>query len=300
RMQSRRAWLLLLVLAVSTSELSKLAWSRWLNDGYGYWWVTLSGFSVGNGGSGGVLLEASSSLIVVLVVVDLFFEAIARSCSLGERASNPLLGITVLAICTLCVVDLSLHVGAGGARVSLPLVLFALSESGYVWHMVRPWIGIVVVCALASLASVLLLAPAFLRCLRKLAPKRRTPLLVKLALAAVCSRFLWVQMQTSEGVGPDMLSQLGADALALLRGSLLPTPLRAALESHRSERAVVSSSPRIFPPVLLFHWEAGKDTLLSKTNASATPYLRRLVERPDVVAGSATVSMPITLKSAWE
>lgn len=37
----------------------------------------------------------------------------------------------VLLLGTLCTADLALAVGAGGARVSLPLVLFAVTECGY-------------------------------------------------------------------------------------------------------------------------------------------------------------------------
>ena len=37
-----------------------------------------------------------------------------------------------MVLCMLGTADLALNVGAGGARVSLPLVLFAVTEFGYV------------------------------------------------------------------------------------------------------------------------------------------------------------------------
>ena len=57
----------------------------------------------------------------------------------------------------------------------------------------------------------------------------------------------------------------------------------------------------IFPPLLIFHWEAGADILLdSGPVANATPFLHHTLARPDVFAGSAIASVPVTLKTAWE
>ncbi len=57
----------------------------------------------------------------------------------------------------------------------------------------------------------------------------------------------------------------------------------------------------IFPPLLIFHWEAGADILLdSGPIANATPFLHHTLARPDVFAGSAIASVPVTLKTAWE
>ena len=55
-----------------------------------------------------------------------------------------------------------------------------------------------------------------------------------------------------------------------------------------------------FPPLLVFHWEAGADLLLEAEMANATPFLHETLARPDVFAGSAIASVPVTLKTAWE
>ena len=57
---------------------------------------------------------------------------------------------------------------------------------------------------------------------------------------------------------------------------------------------------RDFPPLLIFHWEAGADVLLDLDGPVATPFLHQMLSRPDVFAGSAIASVPVTLKTAWE
>eukprot|EP00435_Cladocopium_sp_Y103_P043966 s1417_g12.t1 len=65
-----------------------------------------------------------------------------------------------------------------------------------------------------------------------------------------------------------------------------------------------TAGARDFPPLLIFHWEAGADLLLDDLDggpvANATPFLHQTLSRPDVFAGSAIASVPVTLKTAWE
>ena len=65
-----------------------------------------------------------------------------------------------------------------------------------------------------------------------------------------------------------------------------------------------TAGARDFPPLLIFHWEAGADVLLDDLDggavANATPFLHQMLSRPDVFAGSAIASVPVTLKTAWE
>lgn len=284
-----------IAISVGATEAGKVAWSRWLNDGFGYWWVSSSGFSFfHNDGGHGQIIEAMLSLTLALVVLDLALEVGARM--FGRRLTQWAHAGTWLLLSLLGAADLALNIGAGGARVSLPLVLFAITECGYVFRMVLPWLHFVLASLVLMILLVVLLLPVLVR-LTRAAPECRVPWACKLAVGVYCGGALWRCRSASQGVGADLLSQLSSDALAMLTGTLLPEDSREVLASHGT---TFSTATTFFPPILLFHWEAGADILLDRSNASATPYLRRLVQRPDVFSGSAIAGVPVTLKTAWE
>ncbi|OLP89157.1 hypothetical protein AK812_SmicGene29400 [Symbiodinium microadriaticum] len=260
--------------------------------------------------------EAMLSLTLALVVLDLALE-VGETCSSEKlfmmvqvRAADET-GVRVelrwahagtwLLLSLLGAADLALNIGAGGARVSLPLVLFAITECGYVFRMVLPWLHFVLASLVLMILLVVLLLPVLVR-LTRAAPEWRVPWACKLAVGVYCGGALWRCRSASQGVGADLLSQLSSDALAMLTGTLLPVDSREALlascfsYSAAQRRNVTGTATTFFPPILLFHWEAGADILLDRSNASATPYLRR----PDVFSGSAIAGVPVTLKTAWE
>lgn len=93
--------------------------------------MSVNGFSFfHNEGGRGQILEAILSLTVALVVIDVAIQS--TSHTFGSRAAKSLHVALAMLFACLCISDLALAVGAGGARVSLPLVLFALTECGYV------------------------------------------------------------------------------------------------------------------------------------------------------------------------
>ncbi|CAJ1404654.1 unnamed protein product [Effrenium voratum] len=302
----RWCWQGLIAGTVATSELGKVAWSRWLNDGFGYWWVTTGGFSFFHNGERGQIIEALLSLTLALLVLDLGLDAVSQLC--GSRAARLCHVLSASSLALLSAADLALFVGAGGARVSLPLVLFALQESAYVFRMVRPWLHFVLAAsALLALPGILLLMAVRTRVKfhreaqseGKRKPRWRIPQTLKLSLGGYCGWALWQIRGESEGVGADLLSQLASDLGQMLYGQLLPSETREALSLH-STSLPAEGGPPVFPPLLIFHWEAGADVLLDAANGNATPYLQRLLKRPDVFSGSAVTGVPVTLKTAWE
>eukprot|EP00434_Breviolum_minutum_P004509 symbB.v1.2.003976.t1/scaffold170.1/size288889/22 len=292
----RRSVQAIIALTVRVSEVGKFWWGKYLHDGYGYWWVTATGFSLFDEGGADTRNEALWSLALALLAIDFGVQWIFHTC--GARTSKLVHVAVALLLGCLSIADLALTVGAGGARVSLPLVLFAITECGYVFRMVRPWLHYVVM-SLALLISLLVLLSPCLRQLGKVAAiPWRMPWVFKLALAIYCGQSIWNCRRRSEGVGSDMLSQLGSDAFAMMMGKCFPAESREALSSHGTAKMDGAS---IFPPLLIFHWEAGADILLdSGPIANATPFLHHTLARPDVFAGSAIASVPVTLKTAWE
>lgn len=292
----RRSVQAIIALTVRASEVGKFWWGKYLHDGYGYWWVTATGFSLFDEGGADTRNEALWSLALALLAIDFGVQWIFHTC--GARTSKLVHVAVALLLGCLSIADLALTVGAGGARVSLPLVLFAITECGYVFRMVRPWLHYVVM-SLALLISLLVLLSPCLRQLGKVAAiPWRMPWVFKLALAIYCGQSIWNCRRRSEGVGSDMLSQLGSDAFAMMMGKCFPAESREALSSHGTAKMDGAS---IFPPLLIFHWEAGADILLdSGPIANATPFLHHTLARPDVFAGSAIASVPVTLKTAWE
>lgn len=76
-----------IAISVGATEAGKVAWSRWLNDGFGYWWVSSSGFSFfHNDGGHGQIIEAMLSLTLALVVLDLALEVGARMLGVGSHS----------------------------------------------------------------------------------------------------------------------------------------------------------------------------------------------------------------------
>lgn len=292
-----RVLYILMASVVSANELGKLAWSRWQSQGFGYWWVAIGGFSVGEEGAGGVLLDALAALTVALVLFEVLLELIVelpagRSLAIGLHFTHASL------LAALSATDLALFVGAGGARVSLPLIMFALSETQYALHVVTPWLRVAAAALLLIAAVTAALGTAVAALVRRLAPSRRTPWLMKLGLLVFGLRRLWITGDRSrDGVGADLISQLSIDFKSMVYGNLFSAPLADTLEHNGVE---VDRRLAQYPPLLLYHWEAGSADLLYNQSSRAVPYLRRVADRADVVATQAVVSMPMTLKSAWE
>eukprot|EP00747_Dinoflagellata_sp_TGD_P093652 gnl/TRDRNA2_/TRDRNA2_165837_c1_seq2.p1 gnl/TRDRNA2_/TRDRNA2_165837_c1~~gnl/TRDRNA2_/TRDRNA2_165837_c1_seq2.p1 ORF type:complete len:454 (-),score=61.86 gnl/TRDRNA2_/TRDRNA2_165837_c1_seq2:25-1356(-) len=82
-------------------------------------------------------------------------------------------------------------------------------------------------------------------------------------------------------------------------GALQDAPLKEALASHHVELKRNQSS---YPPILLFHWEAGSRDLIyaHKRNRTATPFLSSITARDDVSVQHGVVTVPMTLKTSWE
>ncbi|CAE7306217.1 KDM1B [Symbiodinium sp. CCMP2456] len=301
-----------IAISVGATEAGKVAWSRWLNvpqlnrQSLGapsgtqlpFRWpelaegrsVPLWDFEVN------AFYFRGSDAVVVVCQISLLKSGLQSAVArVLMRIRWAHAGIWLL-LSLLGAADLALNIGAGGARVSLPLVLFAITECGYVFRMVLPWLHFVLASLALMILLVVLLLPVLMR-LTRAAPECRVPWACKLALGVYCGGALWRCRSASQGVGADLLSQLSSDALAMLTGTLLPVDSREVLASHGT---TFSTATTFFPPILLFHWEAGADILLDRSNASATPYLRRLVQRPDVFSGSAIAGVPVTLKTAWE
>lgn len=291
----RRCVQAVIAFTVSASECGKWTWGKYLHDGYGYWWVSATGFSYFSEGGSDQRDEAILSLILTLLVIDVLVQWIFHT--LGARVAKSLHVALAALLGCLSTADLSLTVGAGGARVSLPLVLFAVTECGYVLRMVWPWLHYVAMSLAVVMSLLLLSLPCLRQMARLIAVSWRLPWLLKLSGAIYCGRSLWIRRSESEGVGADLLSQLGSDAFAMIMGKLFPAESREVLRSHATAKM---EGARDFPPLLIFHWEAGADVLLDLDGPVATPFLHQMLSRPDVFAGSAIASVPVTLKTAWE
>jgi len=295
---------LLLACVLAASELAKVAYSRFQSRGYGYWWVNSSGFSVGDQGCGGVIQNAGCALGVTVVLLEIILSAIQMS--MPVPVGRPMAFACHLAICIfLCpmaAADLALYVGAGGARVSLPLVLFALSETKYAFSVARPWMWVLVgsvLCIVAFVAMVALVLAALVR----QTPQVRTPRTIKMLFFGLCSWRLVNESHKQEGVGADMLSQLGADSIAMWKGNFMSKPLDGKLSAHRVR--LDHQKVQQYPPFLVFHWEAGGRDLLAQATApqevkTPVPFLRSLASSGQMSLNRGFVSMPMTLKSAWE
>ena len=120
--------------------------------------------------------------------------------------------------------------------------------------MVLPWLHFVLASlVLVVVCFVVLLLPVLPRLTRAAATEQRIPCVCKLALGMYCSLLtplvnkalgslsltgriemvcpgsaLWTCRSASEGVGADLLSQLGSDAASMLMGTLLPVDSREA------------------------------------------------------------------------
>eukprot|EP00445_Apocalathium_hangoei_P017506 CAMPEP_0203902414 /NCGR_PEP_ID=MMETSP0359-20131031/44476_1 /ASSEMBLY_ACC=CAM_ASM_000338 /TAXON_ID=268821 /ORGANISM="Scrippsiella Hangoei, Strain SHTV-5" /LENGTH=725 /DNA_ID=CAMNT_0050826261 /DNA_START=32 /DNA_END=2209 /DNA_ORIENTATION=- len=299
-----RALNFLTALTLAASEVGKTAWARFLNRGYGYWWVGTSGFSVGDTGCGGLLLDSAAVLLLALVISELVLEA-------TERLTGPALALAARAalavlLCALAIADIALAVGAGGARVSLPLVLFVVSEPQYVANVVSPWLHIVAASAAGVALFSFAIGSAMLRLLIRGLPQGRSPWLLKLAAATACAVRLYARRQGGDAVSPDLLSRLACDAAAILRGSLKLSPTSDVLNDHLVK---VSEQLERYPPLLLYHWEAGSANLLEHALAwnssgsggrNAAPFLRSIADQEDAIVSKAFATVPMTLKSAWE
>eukprot|EP00913_Durusdinium_trenchii_P010057 g9437.t1 len=258
----RRSLQVLIALTVTATECGKVAWSRYWN-------------------------EALLSLILALLAIDLVIQWVSETLgTLGfeaphekaqhvrsqeyidhHRPIDALVGILlfprarpprrlhvsiVLLLGTLCTADLALAVGAGGARVSLPLVLFAVTECGYVFRMVRPWLHFVLMSlALVLSVLVLLLLPCQRRLAKATQTRWRVPWAAKLLLAVGCG--------LSSSFPPLLIFHWEAAADVLLEASLAAnaTPF---LHQTLARPDVISGSAIAGVPVTLkTAWEAQSD-----------------------------------------
>lgn len=293
---------LLVALSVASSEIGKTVWARlWLNRDHGYWWVGPYGFSVGATGCGGLLLDTGAALLAALLCLSLVLAFLRRAA--GCTVALAVHVLVAVLLCVLAGADLALAVGAGGARVSLPLVLFVLSEPGYIAKVVQPWLHILAFCFVGICVVALIVGPCLFRLLLRLPLGLRLPWLAKAMLVGICIARLSWRRRGEDATSHDLISQLVVDAAAMARGSLKLVPTSDVLQEHT---VTVAESRSAYPPLLIFHWEAGMAALLERalatnvTEDSPLPFLRSLADRGDVLLHSAFVTVPMTLKSAWE
>jgi len=287
----------LTVLVLGSVEVSKAMWTKWTNHGIGYWWVRTDGFSTG-GGYLETLLDSAAALAIVVISVQtllLLTDELPRGIALTKITH----AVVTVILSLLALADLALFICAGGARLSLPLVLFALGEVEYVISVVRPWLRIGVVGLFVTSSTIVLLIKLLTAAVSR-APERRVPWHFKCLLLAICIGKIRFSLRTSAGPGGDLLSQLAIDAVSMLHGTLPDKVQEDILVSHYVHRFQNYSS---FPPLLLVHIEAASADLYRMSRALdcvATPYMCRVANRDDVIAMPMHVPVPMTIKTAWE
>eukprot|EP00929_Paragymnodinium_shiwhaense_P055323 TRINITY_DN27726_c0_g1_i2.p1 TRINITY_DN27726_c0_g1~~TRINITY_DN27726_c0_g1_i2.p1 ORF type:complete len:712 (-),score=115.18 TRINITY_DN27726_c0_g1_i2:330-2465(-) len=297
----------LTIAAVASSETFKVEYGRRANTNYheagrGYWWTRWDGFSTG-GGFQEVMLDSLCVLVVFVVVLHLCLKAVQQHAIMGDACALATHIIVVLVLVALCTADVVLFVGAGGARVSLPLIFFVMSELSYALSVVEPWLNSMMVGIVILVVPLLAGGTAFFRFLCRRSRVIAVPWYVPLALLIVCTaRLLYFSPRLQHGApsGSDMLSQLSVDAVGLLRGALPDSRQENEVMLHRTE---VQTKLKQFPPLLFFHWEAGSQFALAQqlaSHCSALPHLCELLQREDARADEMVTTVPMTLKTSWE
>eukprot|EP00927_Polykrikos_kofoidii_P030187 TRINITY_DN26017_c0_g1_i1.p1 TRINITY_DN26017_c0_g1~~TRINITY_DN26017_c0_g1_i1.p1 ORF type:complete len:769 (-),score=107.00 TRINITY_DN26017_c0_g1_i1:236-2542(-) len=318
------SWILI---AVVGSETTKVVWNSMCFDGTGYWWMRADGFSMEGSGSG-LLIEAGCVLTLFILLLDAVLMVLR--VSVGTVAALCLHVLVAFALSVLALADAALVVGGGGARVSLPLVLFVIGEPAYVFSVVRPWLHLIAVgflvacftavaCVLATVA-VFARAAAALPC-QSLSQCAAFQVMVarssflRAVLFAMSFQCVWISRLDCEKSPGDLLSQLAIDAASISSGVVPASDQYADIAEHRAE---ISGESITKLPILLFHWEAAGAALLDHIAAAAgrghprhgaqncsrtaTPFLCGLLSSrsEDVPLASAFVQVPMTLKTAWE
>eukprot|EP00928_Gymnodinium_smaydae_P088445 TRINITY_DN72529_c0_g1_i1.p1 TRINITY_DN72529_c0_g1~~TRINITY_DN72529_c0_g1_i1.p1 ORF type:complete len:722 (+),score=56.68 TRINITY_DN72529_c0_g1_i1:127-2292(+) len=288
-----------LMLSFIGCELSKMVWNRWCDLNRGYSWVRADGFSV----DGYNLLGVLCMLVIFVLVLEAVVEVMGSSVF-----ALVLHGFVSLIVALLAIGDVALYTLAGGARISIPLVLFVLGEPSYTFTVVRPWISA------ASVASFCLIVGAFATNVhairgvaRRCITQRHFSRSGRLASLAVAVAYLTQNRSCLDSTS--LLGQLVVDLHALCMGSFPDAQFEAKLAAHSIEdvddvvdAAALGTEKREYPPMLLFHWEAATHWLLHPSlNCSVTPFLCSSLRRDDVVSvDNFYVTMPLTMKTAWE
>eukprot|EP00929_Paragymnodinium_shiwhaense_P055325 TRINITY_DN27726_c0_g2_i1.p1 TRINITY_DN27726_c0_g2~~TRINITY_DN27726_c0_g2_i1.p1 ORF type:complete len:620 (-),score=75.21 TRINITY_DN27726_c0_g2_i1:8-1867(-) len=249
------------------------------------------------------MLDSACVLVIFVVLFDACLKLVRQNALMGDACALFTHFSVVLVLITLCTADVALFVGAGGARVSLPLIFFVTSEISYTLSVVEPWLNSMMIGIAILVVPVLAGGVACLRCLCRRSRVIAVPWYVPIALLVFCTtRLLYFSPRVQHGApsGADLLSQLSVDAVGLLRGALPDSRQENEVLHHRTEVLTKLSE---FPPLLFFHWEAGSAFALAQqlaSRCSALPYLCALLQREDAHAAEMVTTVPMTLKTSWE
>lgn len=280
------------VAALAGTGVCRAFVALWRNENY--WWVAASGFSIGT-----ELADAVWSCLFTLFLLGQSTRLLAKCC--GETSALVLHFLAAAILSTLSIADLVLAVVAGGARISLPLILFTLCEMGYVINVVRPWLSFampVVTCLVLATTAVSCAAAS--RISRANLPARVAPIAWPV-FGILCLARIIAIVCNSDGKAnhTDLISKLLVDGGKMSTGAFKSSSGADVLSKHLIN---VSKALVVYPPILFFHWEAGGAVLLKRAirDPRVAPFLSNLTSRAEVFTTQAFVAMPMTLKSAWE